>query len=102
MQDAPQRILYTSIYSDTKEEEDSTEKIIIIVLASFFVLVLISCTYHLYRTDKKYREKKEFETDAGILLSKQQASILQENSRPVSVGLYVDFIPLKHFFSSVN
>ncbi|CAG9818527.1 unnamed protein product [Phaedon cochleariae] len=81
VQDAPQRVLYSSIYSDTAEEEDETEKLVIIVLASFFVLVLVCCTYHLFITNKKYKERKEFETDASILLSKQQAALLQETNK---------------------
>ncbi|XP_076275482.1 axotactin isoform X2 [Rhynchophorus ferrugineus] len=83
VQDAPQRILYTSIYSTDSVEEDNVEHIIVIALASFFVLVLICIIYDVYRTDKKYKEKKEYETDASILLSKQQAAIkLQENNIP--------------------
>ncbi|XP_074039893.1 axotactin isoform X3 [Leptinotarsa decemlineata] len=81
VQDAPQRILYTSIYSATTEEEDGKEKLIVIILSSFFVLVVICCTYHVFITEKKYRERKEFETDASILLSKQQATLLQENNK---------------------
>lgn len=85
MQDAPQRILYTSFYATDSVEEDNMEHIIIIVLASFFVLVLICVCYDVYRVNKKYKERKEFETDASILLSKQQAAImLQENNKPVS------------------
>lgn len=62
------------------------EHIIIIALASFFVLVLICICYDVYRVNKKYKERKEFETDASILLSKQQAAImLQENNKPVSL-----------------
>ncbi|CAH1099851.1 unnamed protein product [Psylliodes chrysocephalus] len=81
VQDAPQRIFYTSIYSATAEEEDSTGQLIVIILSSFFLLVVICCTYHLIITDKKYRQKKEYETDADILLSKQQAAFLQENHK---------------------
>lgn len=83
MQDAPQRIIYQSIYSTKTEEEDGTGQVVVIVLSSFFILVLVCIAYDLYRTDKKYRQQKEFETDASILLSKQQAAILQENSKPV-------------------
>lgn len=83
VQDAPQRIVYQSIYSAKTEEEDGKEQIIVIVLASFFVSVLVCIAYDLYRTDKKYRQRKEYETDASILLSKQQAAILQENNKPV-------------------
>lgn len=83
VQDAPQRILYQSIYSAKTEEEDGKEQLLVIVLSSFFVLVLVCISYDLYRTDKKYRQRKEYETDASILLSKQQAAILQENSKPV-------------------
>lgn len=85
VQDAPQRILYKSIYAAKTEEEDGKEQIVVIILAAFFVLVIICCSYNLYRTDKKYKERKEFETDASILLSKQQAALLQENNKPVSI-----------------
>ncbi|CAG9767385.1 unnamed protein product [Ceutorhynchus assimilis] len=82
VQDAPQRILYTSFYATDSVEEDNVEQIIVIVLASFFVLVLICVSYDIYRTNKKYKQKKEYETDASILLSKQQAAImLQENNK---------------------
>ncbi|CAG9857429.1 unnamed protein product [Phyllotreta striolata] len=87
VQDAPQRIFYTSIYSTAAEEEDSTGQLIVILLSSFFVLVVICCIYRLIVIDKKYREKKEFETDANILLSKQQAAYLQENHKPPSEDL---------------
>ncbi|KAG5872607.1 hypothetical protein JTB14_002128 [Gonioctena quinquepunctata] len=80
VQDAPQRVLYTSIYSATAEEEDGKENFVVIVLASFFVVVLICCSYHIFITEKKYRERKELETDASILLSKQQATILHRTS----------------------
>nr|CAH7733562.1 unnamed protein product [Callosobruchus chinensis] len=84
VQDAPQRILYTSIYSTTTEEEDGKENVIVIVLGSFFIFVIVICCYHLYRTEKKYRQKKEYETDASILLSKQQAAaLLQENNKTI-------------------
>ncbi|XP_030746121.1 contactin-associated protein-like 5 isoform X2 [Sitophilus oryzae] len=85
VQDAPQRILYTSIYSADSVEEDNIEQIIVIALASFFVLILICICYDVYRTDKKYKERKEFETDASILLSKQQAAIkLQDSNKATS------------------
>ncbi|XP_050508450.1 axotactin [Diabrotica virgifera virgifera] len=83
VQDAPQRVFYTSIYSTDAEEEDSTEQMIVIVLSSFFLLVIVCCTYHLIITDKRYRQQKEYETDANILLSKQQAAYLQENKKSV-------------------
>ncbi|XP_018567332.1 contactin-associated protein-like 2 isoform X2 [Anoplophora glabripennis] len=84
VQDAPQRKPYHSIYSTTTEEEDGKEQLIVIILASFFLLVIIIFGYHIYITDKRYKERKEFETDASIILSKQQAAILQENSKPPS------------------
>ncbi|KAJ8981073.1 hypothetical protein NQ317_007210 [Molorchus minor] len=84
VQDAPQRVLYTSIYSTTTEEEDAKEQFVIMVLAAFFLLVVICCSYHIYITNKKYKERKEYETDAIILLSKQQAALLQENTKPPS------------------
>lgn len=84
VQDAPQRILYTYSYAADSVEEDNLEHLIIIVLAAFFVLILICIIYDVYRTNKKYRQKKEFETDASILLSKKKAAImLQENNKPV-------------------
>lgn len=84
MQDAPQRNPYQSIYSTATEEEDGKEQLIVIILASFFLLVIIIFGYHIYITDRKYKERKEFETDASIILSKQQAALLQENNKPVS------------------
>lgn len=52
-----------------------------IVLASFFVLVLICTCYDLYRTDKKYKKRKEMETDAGILMAKQQSAAILEKTQ---------------------
>lgn len=97
VQDAPQRIVYESIYSAKTEEEDGKEQIVVIVLSSFFVLVLICIAYDLYRTDKKYRERKEYETDASILLSKQQAAMLQENVKTVSYNLIERYQQIFHF-----
>ncbi|KAH1016826.1 hypothetical protein HUJ04_007995 [Dendroctonus ponderosae] len=84
VQDAPQRVLYTHSYAADSVEENNLEHLIIIVLAAFFLLILICIIYDVYRTNKKYKQKKEFETDASILLSKKQAAImLQENNKPV-------------------
>ncbi|CAH0547877.1 unnamed protein product [Brassicogethes aeneus] len=84
VQDAPQRILYTAQYSTDDEEEERYEEIIVIVLASFFLFVIVVGSYHLYLTDKRYKERKELETDNNILLSKQQAAIMQqENQKPL-------------------
>ncbi|XP_057659616.1 axotactin isoform X2 [Diorhabda carinulata] len=81
VQDAPQRVIYTSMYSTTAEEEDSTGQLVVIILSSFFLLVIVFFIYHLIIIDKKYRRRKEYETDANILLSKQQAAFLQENNK---------------------
>lgn len=78
MEDAPQRVLYKSMYSTTSEQEDGREQIVFITLSSIFVIVLICCLYEVYRTDKQYRKRKEMETDASILWSKEQAAKLQE------------------------
>ncbi|XP_060534792.1 axotactin [Cylas formicarius] len=83
VQDAPQRILYTSIYSADSIEEDGTSQLVVIILASFFLLVLVCIIYDVYRTKKRYKRRKEYETDASILLSKQQAALLlQDNNKP--------------------
>lgn len=66
------------MYSEKSEQEEDVGEIIVIALATFFVIVLICCVYELYRTDKAYRRRKEMETDAGIIWSKEQAAIMQE------------------------
>lgn len=78
MEDAPQRVLYKSMYSTTSEQEEGREQIVFITLSSIFVVVLICCLYEVYRSDKQYRKRKEMETDASILWSKEQAAKLQE------------------------
>lgn len=78
VEDAPQRIIYTSLYSTTQVQEDNTGQIIVTVLAVWFVAVIICCSYELYRTNKKYKKRKEMETDASILWSKEQAAKMQE------------------------
>lgn len=83
VEDAPQRVIYTSLYSTTQVQEDNTGKIIVIVLSVWFVTVIICCSYELYRTNKKYKKRKEMETDANILWSKEQAAKLQEPATTV-------------------
>lgn len=83
VEDAPQRVIYTSLYSTTQVQEDNTGKIIVIVLSVWFVAVIICCSYELYRTNKKYKKRKEMETDASILWSKEQAAKLQEPTTTV-------------------
>ncbi|XP_063931341.1 axotactin isoform X3 [Zophobas morio] len=78
VEDAPQRILYVSDYLATTEQEEGVDKIVVVVLSVFFVLIIICCIYELYRTDKQYRRRKELETDANILWSKEQAAKMQE------------------------
>lgn len=80
MEDAPQRIIYTSIYSTTQEEEESRGKIVVIILSAWFVAVIICCAYELYRNNKQYKKRKEIETDTNILWSKEQAAKRQEPS----------------------
>ncbi|KAK9892824.1 hypothetical protein WA026_022286 [Henosepilachna vigintioctopunctata] len=84
VEDAPHKVLYNSLYSAETAEEEDTGKMIVIVLSIFFVVVLICVSYELYRTDRKYKIRKEYETDAGILWSKEQAAILQETNRKAS------------------
>lgn len=78
VEDAPQRILYASNYSTATEQEEGIDKIVVIVLSVFFILIIIGCIYELYRTDKQYKRRKELETDANILWSKEQAAKMQE------------------------
>ncbi|RZC34755.1 uncharacterized protein BDFB_004596 [Asbolus verrucosus] len=78
VEDAPQRVLYVSNYLMKTEQEEGIDKIIVVVLSVFFVLIIICCIYELYRTDKQYKRRKEFETDANILWSKEQAAKMQE------------------------
>ncbi|KRT78666.1 hypothetical protein AMK59_6494, partial [Oryctes borbonicus] len=40
----------------------------------------ICCTYELYRNDKQYRRRKELETDANILWSKEHAAKILDKS----------------------
>lgn len=47
-------------------------------MTSFFFIILLCCIYEVYRNDKQYRKRKEMETDASILWSKEQAAKLQE------------------------
>ncbi|KAB0796088.1 hypothetical protein PPYR_10149 [Photinus pyralis] len=81
VEDAPQRILYQSHSSVASVQEEGVGQIIVITLSTFFVIILICCAYELYRTDKQYRRRKEMETDAGIIWSKEQAAKLQEQSQ---------------------
>ncbi|KAK4876618.1 hypothetical protein RN001_009124 [Aquatica leii] len=81
VEDAPQRVLYQYIYSVASEQEEGVGQIIVITLSAFFVIILICCAYELYRTDKQYRRRKEMETDASIIWSKEQAAKLQEQSK---------------------
>ncbi|KRT78663.1 EGF domain-containing protein, partial [Oryctes borbonicus] len=74
VEDAPQRIQYISMYTAKSVEEDGRGKIVVITLSVFFVVVIICCTYELYRNDKQYRRRKELETDANILWSKEHAA----------------------------
>lgn len=74
MKDAPQRVQYKPMYITKSIEEDGKGKIIVITLSVFFVVVIICCAYELYRNDKQYRRRKELETDASILWSKEQAA----------------------------
>lgn len=78
MEDAPQRVVYTSDASTATEEEEAIDKIVVVVLSVFFILIIMCCIYELYRTDKAYKRRKEFETDANILWSKEQAAKMQE------------------------
>ncbi|KAL3275553.1 hypothetical protein HHI36_020309 [Cryptolaemus montrouzieri] len=84
VEDAPHKVLYTPLYSTETEEEEDTGKMVVIILSIFFVVVLICLIYELYRVDRKYKLKKEYETDASILWSKEQAAILQETNRKTS------------------
>lgn len=83
VEDAPQRVIYTSLYLTTQVQEDNTGNIIVIVLSVWFVAVIIGCSYELYRTNKKYKKRKEMETDASILWSKEQAAKMQEPTTTV-------------------
>lgn len=84
VEDAPQRVLYRPMYAKAFVKEEGKEQIAVIALAVIFVAVIICCIYEVYRNDKQYRKKKEMETDAGILLSKQQAAKLQEPAQTPS------------------
>lgn len=83
MQDAPQRVVFTSIYSTTSIQEEGTEQIIVVTLASFFLLVVICSCYDLYRTDKRYKKRKEMETDADIFMAKQQSAAILEKTQVI-------------------
>ncbi|XP_044268861.1 contactin-associated protein like 5-1 isoform X3 [Tribolium madens] len=78
VEDAPQRVVYTSDASTATEQEEGIDKIVVVVLSVFFVFIIICCIYELYRTDKAYKRRKELETDANILWSKEQAAKMQE------------------------
>ncbi|XP_071052100.1 axotactin isoform X2 [Onthophagus taurus] len=83
VEDAPQRVQYKSIYSVTAIEEDGRGRIALITLSVLFVVIIICCAYEVYRNDKQYRRRKEMETDAGILWSKEQAAkILDKAATP--------------------
>lgn len=84
MEDAPQRVLYTSIYSTEDVQEDGKAQIVFITLAVLFVVILVCCIYEVYRSDKQYRKRKEMETDASILWSKEQAAKLQEPTKNIT------------------
>lgn len=84
VEDAPQRVAYKPLYAATSVEEEGREQIVVITLATLFVVILICCAYEVYRNDKQYRKRKELETDASILWSKEQAAKLQEPAQSVS------------------
>lgn len=94
VEDAPQRILYQSIYSVASVQEEGIGQIVVITLSTFFVVILICCCYELYRTDKQYRRRKEMETDASIIWSKEQAAKLQEQVGRTYMNISFSFLSL--------
>ncbi|XP_017768097.1 PREDICTED: uncharacterized protein LOC108556443 [Nicrophorus vespilloides] len=78
VEDAPQRVVYKSQYNTASVEEEGREKMVVIVLAVLFVVIIIGSYYEVYRNNKQYKKRKEMETDASILWSKEQALKLQE------------------------
>lgn len=67
------------MYATASVQEDNTGGIVVTVLSVWFVGVIICCAYELYRNNKQYKKRKEMETDASILWSKEQAAILQKS-----------------------
>ncbi|KAK6631049.1 hypothetical protein RUM44_003221 [Polyplax serrata] len=59
VEDPPARIPYKSLYSDSSTREEGAGKVVFIVLASIFVVILLAAIYELWRTDRKYRRRKE-------------------------------------------
>ncbi|KAI5645545.1 laminin G domain-containing protein [Phthorimaea operculella] len=79
VEDPPSRLPYDSLYQQPDDEEENTDKIFI----SLIVIIILGLTYtgyHMWRTDKAHKLRKEKEEDEKILRNKEKAMKLQEPS----------------------
>ncbi|XP_073968823.1 axotactin isoform X3 [Rhodnius prolixus] len=80
-EDAPARIPYKSLYSDSSTKEEGTGRVLFIIATSIFCIVVTGTLYHVYRTHVAYKRRKEAET---TMLWRSQQIQYQEPPIPIS------------------
>ncbi|KAL0270939.1 UNVERIFIED_CONTAM: hypothetical protein PYX00_008205 [Menopon gallinae] len=72
VEDPPARIPYKSLYSDSSQIEEGAGRVAFIVLTSIFAIIILTAVYELWRTDRKYRRRKEIAANAQRIWNQSQ------------------------------
>lgn len=64
-------------------------KVVAMVMAGILSLLIISVSYHAYRTNAKWKKRRDEEINAEILRNKRQSIQMQEGYKLVKVCCYL-------------